>query len=140
MSTDIRPEVSKKNKYWISKHRYYELRHFCLQYPDWKNFYSRLENEVGPKSVSTDNFAKGSNIDDPTARFAIMRNECFRKMEMVEKSAISADEELAPYILKAVTEGVSFSYLQTVMEIPCSRDMFYDRYRKFFWLLSSTRG
>lgn len=32
-----RAEVSKRNKYYISKHRYYELKHFCLQYPEWKH-------------------------------------------------------------------------------------------------------
>ena len=36
MSTVIRPEISEKNKYWISKHRFYELRHFCLQYREWE--------------------------------------------------------------------------------------------------------
>ena len=40
MSTDIRPEVSVKNKYWISRHRYYELKHFCLQYGEWKQAYN----------------------------------------------------------------------------------------------------
>ena len=30
-----RAEVSKRNKYYISKHRYYELKHFCLQYSEW---------------------------------------------------------------------------------------------------------
>ena len=29
---NVRPELSKKNKYYISKHRYYELTHLCLQY------------------------------------------------------------------------------------------------------------
>lgn len=29
---NVRPELSKKNKYYISKHRYYELKHLCLQY------------------------------------------------------------------------------------------------------------
>ena len=32
-----RAEVSKKNKYYISKHRYYELKHFCLQYKEWED-------------------------------------------------------------------------------------------------------
>ena len=36
MSTVIRPELSKSSKYWIDRHRYYELKHFCLQYPIWK--------------------------------------------------------------------------------------------------------
>ena len=36
MGTTIRPELSEKNPYWIERHRYYELKHFCLQYPIWK--------------------------------------------------------------------------------------------------------
>jgi len=43
------------------------------------------------------------------------------------------------YILKAVTEGLSYTYLRTRMDIPCGKDMYYDRYRKFFWLLSQER-
>lgn len=39
MGTIIRPELSEKNKYWLEKHRYYELKHFCLQYPLWKQAY-----------------------------------------------------------------------------------------------------
>ena len=35
MSTQIRPEISQKNPYWIPKHRYYELKHFVMQYPAW---------------------------------------------------------------------------------------------------------
>lgn len=40
MATTIRPELSEKNPYWIEKHRYYELKHFCLQYPIWQKQYS----------------------------------------------------------------------------------------------------
>ena len=42
MATEIRPELSEKNPYWIGKHRYYELKHFCLQYPIWKKAYNAL--------------------------------------------------------------------------------------------------
>ncbi len=28
MATEIRPELSEKNPYWIGKHRYYELKAF----------------------------------------------------------------------------------------------------------------
>ena len=38
MGTVIRPEVSKSNEYWIPRDRYYELEHFCLQYPSWIEF------------------------------------------------------------------------------------------------------
>ena len=44
MGTTIRPELSEKNPYWIERHRYYELKHFCLQYPIWKKAYAALES------------------------------------------------------------------------------------------------
>ena len=43
MATMIRPELSEKNPYWIERHRYYELKHFCLQYPIWKKAYAALD-------------------------------------------------------------------------------------------------
>ena len=62
------------------------------------------------------------------------------RMELVEKVAREADPYLASYILKAVTEGYSFTYLKSRLEIPCSRDTYYDRYRRFFWILSNSRN
>lgn len=91
MGTTIRPEVSVKNKYWIDKHRHYELKHFCLQYPRWKKLYIYLDNKttISPKLYEV----KGnSGKVDMTARIAI------------------------------------------------DKDMYYDRYRKFFWILSNKRN
>lgn len=31
-----RSELSQKNKYYIPKFRYLELKNFCMQYKDWK--------------------------------------------------------------------------------------------------------
>ena len=47
MGTTIRPELSEKNPYWIERHRYYELKHFCLQYPIWKKAYAALDGLAG---------------------------------------------------------------------------------------------
>ena len=38
-----RAQLSAKNPCRIPKHRYYELKHFCLQYPDWKKALVLLE-------------------------------------------------------------------------------------------------
>lgn len=139
MGTVIRPEISERNKYWIDKHRYYELKHFCLQYPVWKNTYAAFDNTDIPLSmiekVSTSNMP-----GDPTGKRAIMRAYYKEKIDMIERVASETDRYLYKYILKAVTEGVSYTYLRTKLDIPCGRDMYYDRYRKFFWLLSKTRG
>lgn len=139
MATVIRPEISNKNKYWIDKHRYYELKHFCLQYPMWKTTYAAFNNPS--VSLSTIEYAPTSNMPgDPTAKRAIMKAYYAEKIELIEKVAKEADKYLYQYLIKAVTEGLSYTYLKTRLEIPCGRDMYYDRYRKFFWLLSETRG
>lgn len=139
MATVIRPEVSIKNKYHIDKHRYYELKHFCLQYSSWKKTYAAL-NELGITSSILGGMPSGNNISDLTAKYAIRKALYAEKIKMVEQAAIGADPDLYVYIVKAVTEGLSYTYLKTKLEIPCSRALYYDRYRKFFWLLSEARN
>ena len=103
MSTVIRPEIARSNAYFISKHRYYELKHFCLQYREWH----------------------ADHLDSK----ALIRETCDR-----------ADPVLGEYIFKAVTEDRSYTYLKTKMGMPCGRSMYFDRYRRFFKLLSDARG
>lgn len=138
MGTTIRPEISKKNRYWISRHRYHELKHFCLQYPGWRKAYAELL-EYGVAVSNITNEFRTNDISDPTAKIAIMKMNCMDRIEMIEKAAIEADKYLFKYIIKAVTEGHSYVYLKSKLDIPCSRETYYDRYRKFFWLLSQKR-
>lgn len=138
MATVIRPEVSEKNKYWIDKHRHYELKHFCLQYPEWKKAYSEFSDTSIPLSM-IDKIPTSNMPGDPTAKRAMMRAYYSDKIALIEKVALETDAYLHSYILKAVTEGLSFTYLKTKLNIPCGRDMYYDRYRRFFWLLNKAR-
>lgn len=139
MATIIRPEISQKNKYYISKHRHYELKHFCLQYPHWKKRHDEaLESCIAASKIERES---GTNIpSDITAKYAMRKARYSEKIKLIEETAKEADTYLYYYILKAVTEGLSFTYLKTVLEIPCGKDMYYDRYRKFFWLLSKARN
>jgi hypothetical protein len=139
MATIIRPEISEKNKYYIDKHRYYELKHFCLQYKEWKKIYA-LCNETIIFTSSLDRTASSNTPSDLTAKYAIKRVTYSEKIKLIEETAKKADELLYPYILRAVTEGLSYTYLKSRLEIPCSRDTYYDRYRRFFWLLSNGRN
>lgn len=138
MATAIRPEISKKNKYWIDRHRYYELKHFCLQYPHWKETCRMYEE---PKiSSSTFEQIRSSNIpSDPTSKHALLKAQYAERIEMIEEVAKSADRDLYNYILKAITEGLSYTYMKTKMDIPCGKDLYYDRYRRFFWILDQVR-
>lgn len=136
MGTNIRPELSVNNKYWISKHRFYELKHFCLQYPEWKEAYKYTIEECLPHGWRM-NEVKGS-LSDPTGELAILKSTYRDKINIIESAAKEAAPGLSDYILKAVTEGVSYNCLKTRLNLPCGKDMFYDCYRRFFWLLDKT--
>lgn len=134
----MRPELSKKNQYWIDKNRYYELKYFCLQYPLWKKEYELLDGYYG-RPIGAEVYSRLNSIIDPTHKTVEIRSLYFNQMQTVEQATLEADPYLASYILKAVTEGHSYNYLKARLEIPCSRDMYYDRYRRFFWLLDQKR-
>ena len=137
MATKIRPVVSKKRTYYISKHRYYELKHFCLQYHEWRNLiFSR--GGISSKSFEWHGH-KQSEFIDPTGDEVAYREEAQKNISMIEEAAKDADDVLGDYILEAVTDGVSYTYLRMVENMPCSRDRFYICYHKFFWILSQLK-
>lgn len=138
MATVIRAEISEKNKYWINKHRHYELKHFCLQYPIWKKEYNTYDR-TGIQASIVERLPSSNTHGDPTAKQAIVKTYYLERIDLIEKVAKETDEVLYTYILKAVTEELSYTYLKTKLDIPCGRDMYYDRYRRFFWLLSQAR-
>ena len=138
MELKMRPELSRRNKYRIDKHRHYELKHFCLQYPRWKREYANLI-EDGLVLSRIEKRGSGNVPGDPTANLALKKAYYHERIKMIEKTATDADQELGIYILRAVTEGLSYTSLDSAMSIPCSRDTYYDRYRRFFWLLNKER-
>lgn len=105
--------------YELSRHRYLELKHFCLQYSHYKELYLQLEGGMYP----VDNIA-ATQLD------------CKYAMQLIEKTAADCSELLGRYIFRSVTEDISYSTLAP----PCDKDIF-DLYRqKFFWLLNERKG
>ena len=138
MATLIRAELSKKNKYWISKHRHYELKHFCLQYPEWKKICS-LHTGRSASLITLSSTVSNLAATYPTTVNSSLVSSYIKQIELVERIAIDTDPYLYDYIIKGVTEGRSYTYMKAVLGIPCGKDMYYDRYRKFFWLLDAAR-
>lgn len=137
MGTVIRSEISKKNPYYISKHRYLELKHFCLQYPTWKRAYYSLDGLVHGRY---DNYIHTSNISDPTYKCVEARDRFKKLIDMVESSAIKTDITLSRIILIGITEGLSYEKLKARLDFPCGKTEYYKLYRKFFWILNETQN
>lgn len=141
MSTTIRPEVSKKNKYWISKHRYYELKHFCMQVPEWKKELAVLD---GYKSESKPIDVSETGTDESSVeKTAIRREELNERIRMISKAVLLTDEVngIGNFVLGGVINNLPYDKLNARlgMAIPCSRDEYYEYYRKFFYILSGLR-
>lgn len=136
MGTDIRPEITTKSDYWISKHRYYELKHFCLQYIEWKAEYAELDGMEGGDMIRD---TKNTNIGNPVERVMDRRLYLSDRIDMIESVALEAGSDLSAYVLKAVSEGLSYDILKVRFNIPCCRNVYYDIYRRFFWLLDKSR-
>ena len=99
-----------KREYELSKHRFYELKHFCLQYPEWKKLYLAADGWTG----------KG----DTTSRDGIKRGDLKTYIELVESCVRSTDSDI---LLFVTVEGT---------RIPVEKRY---AYRKFFWELSRKR-
>ena len=134
MSTVIRPELSEKNPYHMEKHRYYELKHFCLQYLKWKQLYLSCSN-MHPFG----DIRNGPMFSRPTERIVMDRDFYLDRMIMVESACREASSELSEYILAGVTQGLSYDILKARLEIPCGKDLYYELYRKFFAILDEKR-
>lgn len=139
MSTLIRAEISKKKDNWISKHRYYELKHFCLQYPEWKR---KIAEKSYLRSKSIVNGCMKAQIEfiDHVGDMVSAADIFERNVRMVEEACEEADYELKLYLLQAITEGVTYEYLRMIKGIPCGRSYFYKAYRKVFWILDKLKS
>lgn len=127
----VRSKLSKSNQYYISPHRYLELYHFCLQYDEWKEEVAKITFIPSDSDVYLES--------DPTGETASRLAELKKRIELVEWCARNADKFIGGYILLAVTKKISYNTLWTKYRIPAGKDLYFDRYRKFFWLLSGRR-
>lgn len=134
MGTDIRPEVTKQSEYWISKHRYYELKHFCLQYKEWKEEYAELDGMFSLEYISS-----STSVSSPVEDVMQRRLYLSERIGTIEQLCYQAAHDLESYLFKAVTENLSYDYLYSRLEIPCCRSTYYKLYRRFFWLLDKVR-
>ena len=128
------PKPLSERKWGITKHAFYQAYHFALRYNEFKDILKYKTDTVGSQEM--EGMPRGNENSDATQSLAIVRQQMAENCELIEQTALEADADIYQYILKAVTEGATFKYLKTVMDMPCEKDMFYDRRRKFYYLLS----
>ena len=112
--------------YELKPHRYRELKHFCLQYPDYKRELALLE--------ATDGYLEKHY--DPTSELAIRENELRNAIGLIETTARETESFLSERILKVVTEDVNIKGLT----MPCSRECMEELRWRYYYLLHKKKG
>lgn len=116
--------------YGISINRYSELKAFCLQYNEKK---SKINRDI--TGVSYNNAQGGAGKGDTLARTAIRNVVYEQDCRMIEQAAVAAAPEIYPYILKSVTNDLSYQYIEydeKLGRIPVGKTEFY-AYRRLFY-------
>lgn len=109
--------------YELSRNRFKELKHFCLQYPEMKERASKLYSEAY------------ENDFDPTGKIASELADIKKAMNLIEMTAFNVGKFPGEKILKIVTEG------RVVGEVcPDDNDICEWYLRKFYWMLSQVKG
>lgn len=133
----------KLDQYGISRHRYGELKNFCLQYNEWRDELKYNTTTVRSKVITDMPICHGGS--NPMEALVEHRIELEHKCEMVEQSLIKAIgdtyngdmEELYPRMLKSiVNDHINYAYLDEVCSIPCGCSKFKEIRRYFYFLLS----
>lgn len=128
-------QKSYKGKYKLSKFELGYAKWFSLKYPEWLDEYNSLKDSVGAMSYDFSPGSKGK-INNSTMDLATKRAEIREKMLKVERCAFDADSDIAEYILKSVIyEDMTFEKMKA-LGLPCERTMFYEKRRKYYYLLS----
>lgn len=119
--------------YGISRNRYKELQAFCLQYDEKKSKIKR-----GISAVNYDGMPKGSSRQDGLELNAIQNVIYQKDCEMIEQAAIKAAPEYYQFILRSVTRGLSYPFIEYDEElgrIPVGSTEFYAARRLFYHFL-----
>ena len=115
-----------KIEYSISKHRFYELKHFCLQYPEWEHLYSLLDgwaNEIG------------MHEGDTTSKEGIRRADLMYNMTLVKETC--HDVCLGSGYERDIFDLVILGNRPFLTD---EQKDFWHYYRLFFWELSKRKG
>lgn len=125
---------SAKSKYFIPKETFLTVIHYCKQYPMWETELSITLDQS--KAIRYDgDRVQTSNQYDPTAEPAIKRADIARKKEQVDQVAQLVAGSTYKWLIMGVCYDMPY-YVLKQKGIPCGKDMYYDRRRKFYYEMS----
>ena len=128
-------EMSKKNPYYISKNRKWELKYFCKQYREWK----KALNDISFFTIPPEVKVTTSDLNSMAEKVAEKRDYYNERIGLIETCAKEANPDISKWIILAVTEDKNYESLRMVYNIPCHRAVYYTSLQRFFYILDKKR-
>lgn len=123
--------------YGILRHRYKELQAFCLQYDEKK---SKIRYGLG--AIVNDGLPKGNQVGHPTEQMALTNSLYKHDCSIIEEAAIKVNPRIWRYILKSVTQGLPYEFIEYDEEqgrIPIGKTEFNATRRLFYYYLNNLK-
>lgn len=124
--------------YGISKNRYAELKAFCLQYGEKKSKINRGVGAMNHDGMPKSNY-KENSLETKAIRNIVYQEDC----EMIEQAAIATSAEIYQYIIKSVTNDLSYRFIEydeKLGRIPVGKTEFYAMRRLFYYYLDNLKS
>lgn len=124
--------------YGISKNRYAELKAFCLQYGEKKSKINRGVGAMNYDGMPKSNY-KENSLETKAIRNIVYQEDC----EMIEQAAIATSAEIYQYIIKSVTNDLSYRFIEydeKLGRIPVGKTEFYAMRRLFYYYLDNLKS
>lgn len=128
--------LSQRNKYYLPIEARRAMIHFAMRYQEWRNEYDLIG---GTGTFNMDGMPHGTNTIDTTERDGIRRAELAGKMKLIEETVRETTRDgyewMYEYLLKGVTQAIGYTYLREVCNMPCGKNLYYEKTREFYWRL-----
>ena len=124
--------------YGISKNRYAELKAFCLQNEEKKSKINRGVGAMNYDGMPKSNY-KENSLETKAIRNVMYQEDC----EMIEQAAIATSAEIYQYIIKSVTNDLSYRFIEydeKLGRIPVGKTEFYAMRRLFYYYLDNLKS
>jgi len=125
--------IKHKNKWYISPRVFKYALNYALMYNEWKEEYEAIG---GISAINQDGLPHGHSTESQVESDAIRAAELFRKLNLIDMTILEAASDIHEWIKLAVTNDWATFPVLKAMGMPCERDMFYNRRRRFYYLLS----
>lgn len=126
--------LSEKNEFYLPKEEFLTVLHFAQQYPNWEREL-RTEPDTSKAITYDEERVQTSGGYDACSEAAMRRYALAKKKQLVEDTVREVAPEIYEYLLLGVAYGVPFWELQE-KGIPCEKTMYYERRKKFYYLLA----